>query len=134
MEAVVTVGQDRSELVTLVRRPRGGSWRDLSMERQQQGRPGSDDGVERDSGFENRNRSSVHQAVPATNKAIFTLEPDGDTTKVTWAMEGHKNFMAKALHAFVNMDKLIGKDFESGLASMGWSAARRRGPSQPGND
>lgn len=54
----------------------------------------------------------------ATNKTIFTLEPAGETTTVTWAMEGNNGFMAKAFGLFVNMDELVGKDFAAGLAAM----------------
>ena len=54
----------------------------------------------------------------ATNKAIFTLEPDGTSTRVTWAMEGNNAFVAKAFGVFMDMDQLVGRDFEKGLASM----------------
>lgn len=54
----------------------------------------------------------------AHNKAVFTLEPDGANTKVTWVMEGESNFMSKAFGLVVNMDKMLGKDFDSGLAAM----------------
>ncbi len=54
----------------------------------------------------------------ATNKAIFTLVQAGTSTKVTWAMEGNKNFMMKAFGVFMNMDELVGTDFERGLAAM----------------
>jgi hypothetical protein len=33
-------------------------------------------------------------------------------------MAGDKNFIAKAFHLFVNMDKMVGGDFEKGLAQM----------------
>jgi len=54
----------------------------------------------------------------ATNKTIFTLEPEGSSTKVTWAMEGDRPFALKAISVFMNMDALVGKDFEKGLVSM----------------
>ncbi len=54
----------------------------------------------------------------ATNKAIFTLEPEGSGTKVSWAMEGNRAFAIKAFNVFMDMDKLVGNDFEKGLASM----------------
>ena len=54
----------------------------------------------------------------ATNTATFTLEPSGSSTKVTWAMEGHNGFAQKAFGVFVNMDSLVGRDFEKGLAAM----------------
>ena len=54
----------------------------------------------------------------ATNTAEFTFKPDGNQTAVTWSMFGEKNFMAKAVHLFMNMDKMIGGQFDTGLASM----------------
>ena len=54
----------------------------------------------------------------AHNKAIFTLEPEGANTKVTWVMEGESNFLSKAFGVFMNVEKMLGKDFDSGLAAM----------------
>jgi len=48
----------------------------------------------------------------------FTFKPEGDQTDVTWSMSGERNFMAKAVCLFMNMDKLVGGDFEKGLAKM----------------
>jgi polyketide cyclase/dehydrase/lipid transport protein len=53
-----------------------------------------------------------------TNTAEFTFKPEGGQTIVTWSMSGEKNFMAKAIHLFINMDKMIGGQFEQGLAQM----------------
>ncbi len=53
-----------------------------------------------------------------TNTAEFTFQPQGNQTLVTWGMTGHNNFMGKAFGLFMNMDKLIGGDFEKGLASL----------------
>jgi hypothetical protein len=53
-----------------------------------------------------------------TNTAEFTFEPEGNRTRITWAMTGEKNFMSKAFCMFMNMDKMVGGDFEKGLASM----------------
>src|SRR5262249_24813949 len=52
------------------------------------------------------------------NFAEFTLQPDGDATRVTWAMEGPSPFMVKLMGVFIDMDKAIGKDFETGLANL----------------
>lgn len=52
------------------------------------------------------------------NKGEFILKPNGDSTDVTWAMFGPQPFMGKVMGTFINMDKLIGKDFEAGLANM----------------
>jgi uncharacterized protein YndB with AHSA1/START domain len=54
----------------------------------------------------------------AHNISEFTLEPQGDTTMVTWAMYGPSTFMAKIMSIFLSMDKLVGKDFETGLANL----------------
>ena len=54
----------------------------------------------------------------AVNDIEFTFKPDGNQTTVTWTMSGKNNFMAKAFCMFVNMDKMVGSDFEKGLASL----------------
>lgn len=54
----------------------------------------------------------------AHNAATFTLVPQGDTTEVTWAMDGPSPFVSKLMSVFVNFDKLIGTDFEAGLANL----------------
>ena len=54
----------------------------------------------------------------ATNTAEFTFKPDGDRTAVTWAMSGKNNFMFKAVGLFMNCDKMIGGQFEKGLADL----------------
>jgi len=54
----------------------------------------------------------------ATNTAEFTFKPEGNQTVVTWSMIGRKNFMLKAFGLFMNMDKMVGGDFEKGLANM----------------
>ncbi|MBE0542104.1 MAG: SRPBCC family protein [Verrucomicrobia bacterium] len=50
--------------------------------------------------------------------ADFTFKPLGNQTEVTWAMSGRNNFIAKALCLFMNMDKMIGGQFEKGLADL----------------
>ena len=54
----------------------------------------------------------------AHNTAEFTMLPQGDATNLTWVMHGPLVFMAKVMHVFINMDKMIGKDFEAGLANI----------------
>jgi uncharacterized protein YndB with AHSA1/START domain len=54
----------------------------------------------------------------AHNTADFILEPQGDSTKVTWAMFGSANLMTKVVHVFMSMDKMVGPDFEAGLAKL----------------
>ncbi|MEQ1881578.1 MAG: SRPBCC family protein, partial [Burkholderiales bacterium] len=53
-----------------------------------------------------------------TNTAEFAFETEGTQTKVTWSMSGTNNFMAKAVGLFMNMDKMIGGDFEQGLVNL----------------
>ena len=50
--------------------------------------------------------------------AEYTLVPQGDTTKLTWAMVGPAPFITKLMGIFVNLDTMIGKDFEDGLANL----------------
>ena len=52
------------------------------------------------------------------NTAEFTMLPQGDGTRLTWRMHGPAPFMSKLMQVFMNLDKMIGKDFEAGLASL----------------
>ena len=52
------------------------------------------------------------------NIVNFTLEPNGGATHVTWAMRGTCAYMAKVMGLFCDMDRMIGKDFEIGLANL----------------
>jgi uncharacterized protein YndB with AHSA1/START domain len=52
------------------------------------------------------------------NMNEFTLDPAGDSTKVTWSMHGRNLYIMKLMGVFVSMDKVMGKHFESGLASL----------------
>ena len=64
-----------------------------------------------------------------TNTTEFTFKPDGPQTSVTWSMAGRKNFVSKAVCMFMDMDKMVGGDFEKGLAalkSVAESAARNQ--------
>ena len=54
----------------------------------------------------------------ATNATDFTFTPQGNQTNVKWTMSGDNNFIAKAFSMFMNMDKMVGGDFEKGLAQM----------------
>jgi uncharacterized protein YndB with AHSA1/START domain len=60
--------------------------------------------------------------------AVFTFKPEGDRTAVTWSMAGEHNFIAKAMHLVMNLDTMVGANFEKGLAQMksvAEAAARR---------
>ena len=54
----------------------------------------------------------------ATNSALFTFKPDGNQTVVTWTMSGTNSFMGKAINVFINCDKMVGGQFEQGLANL----------------
>lgn len=54
----------------------------------------------------------------AHNRVDFTLVPQGDSTQVTWAMYGPMAFINKLFGVFMSMDKMVGKDFEAGLADL----------------
>lgn len=54
----------------------------------------------------------------ATNTAEFTFKPEGGQTAVVWSMFGKSNFFFKVFGLFMNCDKMVGKDFEKGLASL----------------
>ena len=55
----------------------------------------------------------------AQNTAEFTLQPQGDNlTIVTWAMHGPSPFISKLMGVVMNMDRMIGNDFEAGLANL----------------
>jgi uncharacterized protein YndB with AHSA1/START domain len=54
----------------------------------------------------------------AHNIVDFTLEPRGDSTQVTWAIHGPSPFISKVMGIVLNVDKMIGKDFEAGLAAL----------------
>ena len=58
------------------------------------------------------------EPMQAQNTAEFLLEPRDGATRVTWAMYGQNSFMAKVVHLFLDMDEMIGKQFEIGLANL----------------
>lgn len=52
------------------------------------------------------------------NQVEFTLAPTDGSTTVTWAMNGTRNFIVKVMGLFFSMDRMVGKDFELGLANL----------------
>jgi hypothetical protein len=55
----------------------------------------------------------------ATNQTLFELAPSGDgATGVTWRMRGRTTGVAALFSRFMSMDKMVGGDFEKGLARM----------------
>lgn len=61
----------------------------------------------------------------SSNVTEFTLVPEGSGTNVTWTMDGPSPFMMRVMGVFMNMDKMVGKDFEAGLASIKAIAEKR---------
>lgn len=54
----------------------------------------------------------------AHNVVEFSLQPEGSKTQVTWAMHGPANYLSKLMGVVINMDKMVGKDFEDGLNNL----------------
>jgi len=54
----------------------------------------------------------------ATNQVEFTLKPQGPQTDVTWTMSGPMPYLSKLMCVFVSMDRMVGPDFEAGLANL----------------
>lgn len=55
---------------------------------------------------------------PSTANVEFVFNPEDSQTAVTWTMSGRKNFISKGVCLFMNMDKMVGGDFERGLTSL----------------
>ncbi len=58
------------------------------------------------------------EPIASTNITDFALGPKGELTTVNWTMNGPMMFITKIMGVFTSMDKMIGKDFEKGLAQM----------------
>ena len=54
----------------------------------------------------------------ADNVVSFNLTPSSGPTTVTWSMSGKNGFMNKLMHTVMNMDKMVGRDFDKGLANL----------------
>lgn len=54
----------------------------------------------------------------ATNATLFSVQPDGAGSRVTWGMDGENSFMFKAVGLFMNMDEMVGKDLAAGLDNL----------------
>ena len=65
-----------------------------------------------------RIKLEFYKPMEGVSEATFAFKPDGDRTAVTWSMEGENNFIAKAFCLFMNMDRMIGGEFEKGLKDL----------------
>jgi carbon monoxide dehydrogenase subunit G len=61
---------------------------------------------------------NMRKPMRASNKVTFNLVPNGVGADVTWAMQGSSPFIAKLMGVVMNMDKMVGKQFEEGLANL----------------
>lgn len=66
-----------------------------------------------------RSRMDWKRPMEGTATVDFTFKPQGDKTVVTWAMYGNNGFMGKLFSLFMDCDKMVGPQFEKGLASLG---------------
>jgi uncharacterized protein YndB with AHSA1/START domain len=68
----------------------------------------------------NKIEFDLHMIEPfeGRNVATFMLTAAGDSTQVTWSLDDKQKLMVKVMGMFFNMDKMIGKDFEAGLAKL----------------
>jgi uncharacterized protein YndB with AHSA1/START domain len=63
-------------------------------------------------------RLQMSRPMTCDNNVEFTLRPSGGKTDVTWAMEGKSSIMSKLVGIFINTDKMVGAQFEKGLAEL----------------
>ena len=61
----------------------------------------------------------------AHNMGEFLLEPKGDSTSVTWATWGPSPYISKVVGTFIDIDDMIGRDFEKGLADLKAAAEKK---------
>ncbi len=61
----------------------------------------------------------------AHNTTLFSFAPEGDATRVTWVMRGPSPYLSKLIGVFVSMDRMVGGDFETGLANLKAASERR---------
>jgi len=119
---------------------RHGEWspwekKDPAMQRTYSGAPRGKGSVYEWDGNKNigKGRIEIAEAVPsskvvfdmhfikpfeARNTGEFTLAPAGGNTDVTWAMYGPSPFVSKVMGVFFSMDRMIGREFEAGLANL----------------
>ena len=54
----------------------------------------------------------------AHNKVVFSIQPQAGGSLVSWEMAGPAPLLSKVMQVFFSMDKMVGKDFEAGLADL----------------
>ncbi|HEX2586536.1 MAG TPA: SRPBCC family protein [Steroidobacteraceae bacterium] len=58
------------------------------------------------------------EPIEGNNLTVFDLNENNGVTQVNWSMSGPSPYLSKVMQVFMNMDSIIGKDFESGLANL----------------
>ncbi len=76
-----------------------------------------------------RQRMDWRKPMEGTSTVDFTFKPEGDRTLVTWHIYGPQNFVGKLMCLFMDMDKMVGSQFETGLA--GLKAIAEAGAKEP---
>jgi uncharacterized protein YndB with AHSA1/START domain len=107
--------------------------------------PASGEGAVSDwsgSGSTGKGQMTITKSVPSTNVVImvhwvkpfqaynlnvFTLEPQGAATRVTWAMQGTNVYLMKVMSLFMNTDRFMARHFEIGLANLKAASERPEG-------
>lgn len=65
-----------------------------------------------------RFRLEFEKPMQATNITEFTFLPEGGGTTMTWSMSGKNSLMGKVMGLFMNCDRMVGDQFEKGLANL----------------
>lgn len=76
-------------------------------------------------------RLDFEKPFEAHNVVEFRLQPAGGATSVAWSMQGRSNFISRLIGVFIDMDRMIGRDFEAGLASLKAVAERQADVTSP---
>jgi hypothetical protein len=63
-------------------------------------------------------RTDFTKPFTGTSNTDFTFKPEGDKTLVTWEMRSQQSFLIRAMCIIFNGDKIIGDQFEKGLANL----------------
>ena len=63
-------------------------------------------------------RLTMLKPFAAQNEVIYSIAPEGGSTRITWAMHAKQPFIGKLMGVFINMDKMIGNDFADGLSKL----------------
>jgi hypothetical protein len=65
-----------------------------------------------------RIRLDFIKPMAGTSESQLSFAKDGDGTTVTWTMTGKNDFVGKAICLFMNMDRMLGSQFDQGLTNL----------------